>query len=156
MTIKQILITVVLITVIAFSAFFILKPKTTSQNYSLNNELTPSTPSPTPIILLTWIDPAGFSFQYPQGTVVDKHPEDDKNYANLTLTFPDNTTAQIIMSDKTASNTTTATFTDNDVVVTVTGNKDLIIKSWQFIYPTPTTGKTVAPASNDGDVLEEE
>jgi hypothetical protein len=35
---------------------------------------------------LTWEDGAGFRFDYPEGVKVDNHPEDEKNYANLTLT----------------------------------------------------------------------
>lgn len=154
MTTKQILIIIVLVIIIgATSLFFVLKPKSVVQTENII-----SAPTPTSVSLLTWTDEAGFSFQYPIGTTIDKHPEDNVNYANLTITFPDNTTAQIIMSDKTATNSVTATFTDNDVVVTVTGNKDLIVKSWQFIYPTPTTGKSAtSPISTDsGDVLEEE
>lgn len=155
MTTKQILIIIVLVVTIgAIAMFYTLKPKPVVQTQNIV-----SAPTPTSVSLLTWTDEAGFSFQYPEGTTIDKHPEDNVNYANLTLTFPDKTTAQIIMSDKTAANTATATFTDNDVVVTITGNKDLIVKSWQFIYPTPTIGKTIkinsAPADS-GDVLEEE
>jgi len=159
MSTKQILVLVILIIAVgATSAYFILKPKSASQNNLLKNELTESAPTSIPVTLLTWTDEAGFSFQYPQGTIIDKHPEDNQNYANLSLTFPDNTTAQVIMSDKTATNVASATFTDNDVVVTITGNKDLIVKSWQFVYPTPTVGKSAASSvsTDSGDVLEEE
>lgn len=155
MTTKQILIIIVLVVTIGATAiFYLLKPKPIVQTQTAD-----SAPTPTTVDLLTWTDEAGFSFQYPAGTTIDKHPEDDKNYANLSLTFPDQSVAQIIMSDKTATNIATATFTDDDVVVTITGNKDLIVKSWQFIYPTPTAGKstkTTIPASESGDVLEEE
>jgi len=140
----------------ATSIFFVLKPKQDSEQITPPNLISPTT---TPISLSTWTDEAGFSFQYPTGTTIDKHPEDNINYANLTLTFLDNSTAQITMSDKTSTNTATATFTDNDVVVTVTGNKDLIVNSWQFIYPTPTIGKTPkvnTSQSDSDDVLEEE
>jgi len=50
------------------------------------------TPTQTGAKLLTWNDPAGFSFQYPAeaesdsaegGIKVNKHPEDNTNYANL-------------------------------------------------------------------------
>jgi len=161
MSTKQILVLTILIVVAgATSAYFILKPKNIAQTENLVTSVNPATAGPTsiPVALLTWQDEAGFSFQYPQGTTIDKHPEDNQNYANLSLIFPDKTTAQIIMSDKTPTNVTSATFTDNDVIVTITGNKDLIVKSWQFIYPTPTTGKSAtSPISTDsGDVLEEE
>lgn len=39
--------------------------------------------------LVTWKDEAGFSFQYPKGTEINTHPEDQVNYANLELTYPD-------------------------------------------------------------------
>lgn len=36
--------------------------------------------------VLVWNDPAGFSFEYPNGVSIDNHPEDKVNYANLDLT----------------------------------------------------------------------
>lgn len=51
---------------------------------------------------LTWEDGAGFKFEYPDGVKIDNHPEDEKNYANLTLT---NTNGEgkieIVMADNT-------------------------------------------------------
>jgi len=43
------------------------------------------TPTQTGAKLLTWNDPAGFTFQYPAegGIKINKHPEDNTNYANL-------------------------------------------------------------------------
>ena len=38
--------------------------------------------------LLTWRDPNGFSFQYPDGLAVNKHDEDQQNYANIEFTDP--------------------------------------------------------------------
>ena len=145
-----------------------------------------TTPTPTPVALLTWTDEAGFSFQYPAGTSIDKHPEDTKNYANLTLTLPDKGVVNIIMSDnkfknldavvgqESAIDTTlggqlakktiteegseTIYCIDNDVLVTITG-KDLttIVKSWTFIYPTQAPAKsTQTTTTTDENVLEEE
>lgn len=164
MSTKQILAVIALVAVVGIISFiFIVKAK--SVEPESNPEIAPaptsvvSTPS---VPLLTWQDEAGFSFQYPEGTTINKHPEDNINYANLTLTLPDKSIVQITMSDKTAANAATATFTDNDVIVTITGdNKDVIVKSWQFVSPTPTVSKTTkttapAPASDDGDALEEE
>lgn len=155
MTTKQILIIIILVIAVGSTAiFYILKPKPVVETQNII-----SAPTPTSVSLLTWTDTAGFSFQYPSGTTIDKHPEDNVNYANLTLTFPNKTTAQVIMSDKIASKVATADFTDNDVMVTITGNKDLIVKSWQFIYPTPTIGKatkTSTTQTDSEDVLEEE
>ena len=36
--------------------------------------------------LLTWDDPAGFTFEYPEDLVIDKHDEDQENYAHVELT----------------------------------------------------------------------
>lgn len=36
--------------------------------------------------LVTWNDPAGFTFQYPEGLTVNKHDEDKVNYAHVELT----------------------------------------------------------------------
>lgn len=46
------------------------------------------TPTPTQIPLVTWEDPAGFTFQYSAELTVDKHPEDTKSYAHIELTSP--------------------------------------------------------------------
>jgi hypothetical protein len=46
-----------------------------------------STPAPTQAAsLATWDDPAGFSFQYPKELTVNKHEEDNDNYAHVELT----------------------------------------------------------------------
>ena len=39
--------------------------------------------------LLAWRDPNGFTFDYPDGLTVDKHDEDQQNYAHIELTHPD-------------------------------------------------------------------
>lgn len=38
---------------------------------------------------LTWRDPNGFTFDYPEGLTVDKHDEDQQNYAHIEFTHPD-------------------------------------------------------------------
>lgn len=44
-------------------------------------------PTLTPKVeLTTWNDPAGFSFQYPKNLSVNKHEEDNENYAHVELT----------------------------------------------------------------------
>jgi len=50
--------------------------------------VTPS-PTPTPEPMETWDDPAGFSFKYPKGIVIDKHDEDKENYAHIEMTKSD-------------------------------------------------------------------
>ena len=46
-------------------------------------------PTPSPTQLLTWNDPNGFNFEYPERLVVNKHDEDKENYAHLEFTHPD-------------------------------------------------------------------
>ena len=50
------------------------------------NQMVTVTPTPEP--LLTWSDPNGFTFKYPEGMVVNKHDEDKENYAHLEFTHP--------------------------------------------------------------------
>jgi hypothetical protein len=45
----------------------------------------PPTTTP-PVVLATWDDPAGFSFQYPKDLTVNKHEDDNDNYAHVELT----------------------------------------------------------------------
>lgn len=47
-----------------------------------------ATPTPTPAPLLTWNDPNGFTFQYPEGLSINIHDEDKENYAHLEFTHP--------------------------------------------------------------------
>jgi len=140
-------------------------------------------PTSTPVVkLLTWSDPAGFTFEYPEGVIIDNHPQDSKNYANLTLTFPNNSQVDIIMADKAPTSLlknkniidttlggktaqkyiengkTTLYCEDNDVSVTISGvDISTVVDTWVFVYPTPSVGKAVVPAVSDdsGDVLEE-
>ena len=185
---KRIFISVAFLLLIGgLAAFIYSKNKTSSKKIA---EVPSISPTPSPVTLLTWTDEAGFSFQYPEGTTIDKHPEDTKNYANLTLTLPSKDTVTIIMSDNTYKNLDawvgqnsafdtildgrpakkilendleTIACIDNEVIVKITG-KDIseIVKSWTFIYPTPTapknSTKTAAPTSpsSDEDVLIEE
>lgn len=59
--------------------------------YSKNNGATTPptgtdvTPMPTPKLLM-WDDPAGFTMQYPEGLILNKHDEDTVNYAHVELT----------------------------------------------------------------------
>lgn len=46
--------------------------------------------------LLTWDDPAGFTFSYPDGVVVNKHDEDQDNYAHVEMTHPDHKGSLIV------------------------------------------------------------
>jgi len=179
---KVLLIIASLILLGGTSAFIISKQK---PDVGKNVETPSISPTPTPVVLLTWTDEAGFSFQYPEGTSIDKHPEDTKNYANLTLTLPSRDIVTIIMSDntfkdldtwvgqKTALDTTlggqpakkifengqeTIACIDNGVLVTVTGKEiSGIVNSWTFIYPTTSLSKNTnaAPAQDENVLVEE-
>ncbi len=185
---KQIGIVIVLLLLVGgIVTFLVMKPGQVPSKTSQVSIPSPiPTPTPTPINYLIWTDEAGFSFQYPEGTTVDKHPEDSKNYANLTLTLPSRDIVSILMSDtssktleaavgnNSALDTTlggtaakkyfggsqeTIICIDNGVLVTITG-KDIskIAASWEFIYPTKATAATsnTAGDSDGGDVLEAE
>lgn len=127
-------------------------------------EITSVSPSPTPtsipVTLATWTDEAGFSFQYPEGVSIDKHPNDMENYANLTFTdkgqegsinilMSDNNNAMdkwanpidTILGEKDAKKLINNTETiigviDNDVLVTLTRSarlSPLLETAWQNI-----------------------
>ena len=142
-----------------------------------------ATPTPTQVALATWTDEAGFTFQYPEGTTIDKHPEDNKNYADLTLTFPNQNSLSVIMSDNSFKNLdgwvaqrsaidttlegrpakkiiengiTTIACIDNEVLVTISGQDvSQVVDSWKFVYPTPVAVKNTGSSVSSGDVLEE-
>jgi len=38
---------------------------------------------------ISWEDPAGFGFEYPEGAKIDNHPEDEISYAYLTFSHQD-------------------------------------------------------------------
>jgi hypothetical protein len=63
------------------------------QSQKAPNVISPSTTvaaTPTPSFeLTTWKDQAGFSFQYPKELAVNKHEEDNDNYAHVELTHKD-------------------------------------------------------------------
>lgn len=42
----------------------------------------------TPAKRIFWKDPAGFTFSYPEGVVINKHDEDKVNYAHIEMTDP--------------------------------------------------------------------
>ena len=60
------------------------------------------TPSP-PAQLIVWNDPAGFTFRYPEGAVIDKHDEDQENYAHVELTHPDHPGSLVVWAKDTTS-----------------------------------------------------
>lgn len=81
------------------------------------------------IKLLDWKDPAGFTFQYPEGVTIDKHDEDKENYAHVEMT---NATHQgrlivwakdTIAADVAAWVKTEKTFRDASIVDTMLGGE---------------------------------
>lgn len=177
------LISIVIATLILLGGTWILISSKNNPTSTKAIVVPTTTPTPSPVILLTWVDEAGFSFQYPEGTSIDKHSEDTKNYANLTLTLPSREVINIVMSDNTFKNLDawvgqnsavdtnlencpakkifendqeTIACIDNEVLIKITGNNlSAITKSWKFIYPTPTSDSKKTPAS-DENILEEE
>lgn len=79
--------------------------------------------------LLDWKDPNGFSFQYPEGVVIDKHDEDKQNYAHIEMTNPQNPGSLIVWAKDTTAADVTAwvktekTFTNASIVDTTLGGK---------------------------------
>lgn len=65
-------------------------------------------PTPTPVRLLTWNDPNGFIFQYPEGLSINKHDEDKDNYAHIEFTHPDHPGKLIVWGKDAPSNVTDA------------------------------------------------
>lgn len=58
-----------------------------SQNTPASLTVSPGEPVPTKApILALWDDPAGFTMQYPEGLMVNKHDEDTVHYARVELT----------------------------------------------------------------------
>ena len=55
--------------------------------------------------VVTWDDPAGFSFQYPKGLSMDKHDEDQENYAHIELTSADHKGRVIVWAKDTTATT---------------------------------------------------
>lgn len=67
------------------------------------------TPTPIPVTMLTWTDPNGFSFQYPEGLSVNKHDEDKENYVHLEFTHPDHPGSLIVWGKDPAKGVTDVT-----------------------------------------------
>lgn len=79
---------VILLGMITGAIILFTSPQKNSQTISIENEIIPTTTSKTEVKLLTWDDPAGFTFKYPEGWTIDKHDEDQENYAHVEFTMP--------------------------------------------------------------------
>lgn len=82
---KPIIIVLICVSLLALgggSIVFLQKYKktTTSSPVSIIS------PTLIPEEFVTWTDPAGFSFQYQKGIDINKHDEDQENYAHIELT----------------------------------------------------------------------
>ena len=80
---KALLVVVpVAVILVGAGVYFFVSRKSNGEITSplIQNQEAASAPAPK---LLTWNDQAGFSFQYPEGLKINKHPEDNTNYANL-------------------------------------------------------------------------
>jgi len=64
----------------------------------------PVTPTPKEELVL-WDDPAGFSFQYPKSLTVNKHEEDQENYAHIEFTHPNHKGGLIVWEKDTTAPT---------------------------------------------------
>lgn len=93
--------------------------------FKKNVQVTPSVVQEEKVEMVTWNDPAGFSFQYPNNITIDKHDEDTENYAHLELTDPKHPGRIIIWAKDT-------TYTDVSMWVT----KDVTLKDAAVIDTT--------------------
>ena len=59
---------------------FFIQPKL------INHKKEPVVKSEKTVDLISWEDPAGFQFSYPENLKIDSHEEDEENYAHLELT----------------------------------------------------------------------
>ncbi len=89
---------------IVTGGILIFSKKTVSfPNFSAQTT-TPVSPTPTPQVKpATWNDPAGFTFQYPEGLTVNNHEEDNNNYAHVELTSKDHPGNLIVWAKDTNS-----------------------------------------------------
>lgn len=60
--------------------------------------------SPTPILSL-WDDPAQFTFQYPEGIIIDAHPENKVDYAQVELKATNHPGGVVVWSKDTTATT---------------------------------------------------
>lgn len=58
--------------------------------------------------LVVWDDPAGFTFQYPEGVSIDKHDEDKDNYAHVEITNSSHPGSIIVWAKDTTAGDVTA------------------------------------------------
>lgn len=91
MKLSRLIIAIILGVSIGGGAIFLILGRTEKNIESPVRELSnkPASATPTSSKLLTWNDPAGFEFQYPDGLAINKHEDDNLNYAHLEFTSKD-------------------------------------------------------------------
>ena len=72
----------------AIGGIYVVTTKSSQEILSPGGNEVPSS-APKTEDLLTWTDEAGFTFQYPKELSVNKHEEDNENYAHVELTSKD-------------------------------------------------------------------
>lgn len=85
---KKILIIIFIIILVVFGitlAIYLFSSKKNTAKIEQKEVKTTQT-SITPIVLSSWDDPAGFTLSYPSVLSVNKHDEDNQNYAHVELT----------------------------------------------------------------------
>jgi hypothetical protein len=97
-----VVLAVVIIISAAGGGIYILSGKSQTPVVSPQGEST-VTPTPQTVEKLTWTDPAGFTFEYPKDITVNKHDEDQVNYAHIELTHKDNPGVIIIWAKDTTA-----------------------------------------------------
>ena len=84
---------VIVILVVGIGGFtFIKKMKSAPES---PKPVAKASPKPSPE-LTSWEDPAGFTLQYPQNLTLNKHEEDEDNYAHLEFTSSEATGSVIV------------------------------------------------------------
>lgn len=87
---------------ISAGGVMLVKDRLTAKSIpTTKNIITSPTSMPTaiPVKIITWSDEAGFTFQYPEGLLIDNHSSDNVDYANLTLTNGEASRINILMVD---------------------------------------------------------
>lgn len=77
-----IIISAVSIGLLVGGGVFLWKQQQISQT---SPDIAAQNPTPVPVQMATWKDQSGFSFAYPSDITVDKHEEDQENYAHVEM-----------------------------------------------------------------------
>jgi hypothetical protein len=105
---KALIISGIIILLIFAAAGILLMPKSDRKSPDKADQKTDAlVPTPVQKPRLTWNDPAGFTFSYDPDITINKHDEDQENYAHLEMTNPEHKGSVIIWEkDTTAADVT--------------------------------------------------